>query len=176
MWKLVFFLGVLAVFAACEPIEETPKFLEINGEQTSLSVGTIHDYGTNSEISYREYQLTFANSSSKPSDYIRFNIYSTNTERLQEETYTYAYWGDKGNISWLSLGQNIVYDNSGVAISGTRITESNYSCEGTVDVSMKDEVYKFVFDLTATSNDKTYTIKGEFNELLTEDYISIYTK
>lgn len=174
MRKLTAFLTMVAFFVSCEPIEEAPKYLEINGESADLTMGTIDDNGTNSSITYREYVLTFASGESKPSDYIRFTLYSTSTSRLEEGTYTYTYLGyGAGDISWLKVGKNIQYDNSGVAISGTRINESDFDFEGTVTVSMEDDLYKFVFDLTGVDGDLNYIVKGEFSDLLKEQYISI---
>jgi hypothetical protein len=174
MKKFITFLGVLAFVVSCEPIEEAPKYLEINGESADLTIGTIDDNGTNSSITYREYVLTFASSDTKPSDYIRFTLYSTSTSRLEEGTYNYEYLGyGAGDFSWLKVGKDIQYDNSGVAISGTRINESDYDYEGTVTVSMEDDLYKFVFDLTGVDGDVSYTVMGEFSDLLKEQYISI---
>ncbi len=154
---------------SCEKEESAPKYLEINRVQKELNTGYIHDAGTNDDLTYRLYKLSFVTTKDNPSDYLAFYLYSTSTKRLQEGDYYYTYSDvGPGSISYVSVGQGIEYDNIGVAVEGLKIYDYNSEINGFVSITMKDEVYKFVFDLSATKSGETYSIKGEFNEVLQE--------
>lgn len=157
------------MFNSCGEVEEVSKYLTVNGTKVELSSATLSDYGTDDDITYREYVLRFKTSGTYPSTYLEFNIYSTSTTRLEEGTYTYQYSPiEEGILSYGEFGYNLVYDNTGVATSGVRIEEeSAETFTGTVTVSKKNDNYLFVFDLVASEGDQTYTIEGEFNDVLT---------
>lgn len=175
MKKLFYFssiIAIIALFSSCGEVELPNKFFEINGESYSLEVGQMIDYGTNYDITYRTYDLGFASSSSTPKNYISFYLYSNSTTRIEEGTYSYEYIGSKGSITDVNVGINLTYDGSGEAISGTRFSDYTSTFEGTVTISKKNDNYSFVFDLTITDDDETYTITGEYNDVLSESYFS----
>ncbi len=174
--KLLVNLGSLAavimLLAACGEVEVPNKYFEMDGERYELGIGQIYDRGTDADITYRNYDLGFATSASNPRNYISFELFSNSTTRIEEGSYTYKYWAEKGEISSIVIGTGISYDNSGEAIAGTRYSESNSDFEGTVTVSKKNDNYSFVFDITITRDSESHTITGEFNEVLSEGYFN----
>lgn len=157
------------LFSSCEEVELPTKYMEINNRRIELSTATIDDRGTNHEITYRKYGINFESSGAYPTDYLYLNFYSTSTSRLQEGVYEYAFFtGEPGDISDISLGTNLKYDETGNATSGVRFSEFTGEFSGTIKVEKENGDYKFSFDLEAVYNEITYEIKGIYNAPLSE--------
>lgn len=176
MKKYYLLWAALLVLTSCGVTDVDPKMLEIDGEEAQLNVGYIYDWGTNDDLTYREYELSFADAAEDPSNYISFDIFSTSTLRLQEGTYYYDTGYEEGVVSNVKTGKNIEYDAGGEAVSGLRISDWSWDYSGSVTISMEGDIYTFEFDLTATKDDETHTITGEFTELLEEGWISTKKK
>lgn len=163
-------LAVLIVsLCACEVEEERPSsYYSINGEIYEIPLGFIDDDGTNSEITYRYYDILLSDHLEIPQNYIAFTIHSLSTQRLAEGTYEFSSYG-KGVFNYFELGQNIKYDSSGEAISGVRMSYYNISnVDGTIIVEQEDGDYRFIFEISFEYNSKNYEIKGEYWAPLTE--------
>lgn len=168
----IFFIalaGSLLLFNSCGEIKTPQRYLAVNGEKIELKTASLTDYGTNFYITTREYDLDFATSDFNPSDFLHFTIYSTDLSELAEGVYTYSFGGEQpGTISYVSFGNNIGYDNSNQANSGTRIDDEAAVFSGTVTVSWENDRFYFYFDLVADFNGSTFHIQGEYNDVLTE--------
>lgn len=161
---------LLSVLNSCSTEEERPtSYFSLNGSNYELPYGFIDDDGTNSDITYRMYDIFLSNSSDYPENYIEFTILSNSTERLEEGVYSYQYFYEEGCFTYFALGHSIKYDASGEAISGTRM--SYYSIEdleGTITVEKEDGDYKFIFDLTFTFENNNYNLEGMYWDSLTQ--------
>ena len=176
MKKINLLFMAIAVLTSCGVTDVEPKVLEIDGEQAQLNVGYIGDWGTNDDLTYRQYELTFADVADHPSNYLSFDVFSTSTLRLQEGTYYYDNSYESGAITNVITGKNIEYDAGGKAVAGLRLSDWTWDYSGSVTISMEADIYTFEFDLTAEKDDQTHTIKGEFTELLEEGWISTKKK
>jgi hypothetical protein len=164
-------LGAI-VFSSCSKDDTKPSQFSIDGSQYNLNIGTIDDYGTNNNLTYRSYSLELKDKETKPSAYIKFRMYSPSTTRLEEGTYSYTYDNyEKNRFSWVVFAHSLVYDNNGVITSGKIFDEEDYLIVGTITVGKNSSIYTFDFDFTATDrndNSRTYSLKGHFEKTLTE--------
>lgn len=177
--KNVFYFLVLTaftVFSSCSKDDTVPSEYSVDGTKYSLNVGTIEDTeDTDDALTYRMYDLEFKNSEVNPTAYLKFRMYSPNTTRLQEGTYEYTYTGyAKNKFSYVKFAHSLVYDSKGVVTSGKIYSENDYIIVGTITVGKSGSIYTFDLDFTATDEDdasKKYTIKGHFEEVLTDGYV-----
>ena len=165
-------IAIILLFYSCGEVEVPNKFFELDEERIELSVGKIDDWGTDNDISYRTYRLGFADFTDNPENYISFRILSYSTTRIEEGTYTYQFLPEEGEITSIQVGVDLAYDSSGEAIAGTRFSESNSEFDGTITVSKKNDNYCFVFDIIITRDDETYSLTGEYNDVLSEGYFN----
>jgi len=156
------------LFSGCTKDEERPEnYFEVNGEKYKVPLGYIDDDGTNSEITYRNYDIKICDQLDKSRAFFLFTIKSNSTTRLEEGTYSYSYSYKKGVFSTPTIGFDVVYDERGQAISGTRIKESQMSnIQGSVQVSQEEGDYKFTIDFSFTYNNESYVVKGQFWDTL----------
>ena len=172
------FAGILTIsfFNSCADEEVEPAgHFTYDGNEYTVEYGVIDDKGTNDEITYRKYAIELKSGNiDDPKSYLKFVIYSNSTTRLEEGVYTYAYIAGASEFSYLKFGCDIEYDESGVAISGTRISESSATISGTITVSQEDGDYKFIFDMDVTYNSNTSKLTGEFHDILHDEYVSYY--
>jgi hypothetical protein len=159
---------VALMFNSCGDYTPPEKNMIVNGQKYNLTIATLDDYGTNiNDLTYRKYGLTFKSTDINPENYISFILYSTSTTQLEVGTYTYSISGDEaGTISWNEVGINLQYDASDVVVAGKYMDDFNSTFEGTVTVSMKNDNYDFIFDLTIDNDGTTYHIQGEYNDAL----------
>lgn len=161
----LFFLATLLCLSSCTVEDSKPAdYLSINGQEYSITSGSISDNGTNNDITYRSYfiKLYSGESSYNSENYIQFMIQSNDTQRLQEGTYQIVSTGaDQGEVSYLEVGADIKYDDQSEAISGKKYPYANISDEsGTVIVSQEDGDYKFEIDAKFSHSENEYEIKG----------------
>ncbi|MCG8702384.1 MAG: hypothetical protein MI922_30310 [Bacteroidales bacterium] len=165
-------LVVLALFlTSCDStIEPAEKYMTVNGKKIELEKAYIYDWGTNSDITYREYEITFETEGTYPSDYLEIDFFSSSTTRLNEGTYTYKeYYYAGGNLSNIYVGLNLQYDDKGEAVSGTRFSDWDTDFTGTVTISKKNDNYMFEFDLETEYDGQEYKITGVYNDVLKEN-------
>ncbi len=163
-------LFVLVLGSCSGDEEEAAGVLTVNGTSYDLDYGMIYDHGTDTELTYRTYEIAFKTSDTPtPSNYITFYIRSTSTSRLQEGTYTYEYYSGKGAFSYPKIGFDVKYDSKNEAVEGTILSYSRCDFEGTIEVSKKDGDYLFEIEIEATKGDEKYTVTSDFNDALQDD-------
>jgi len=96
--------GIL-LLASCGDVEAPPKYFTVDGVQVNMAIALLEDFGTDYDITYRSYKLSFRNTENDPSAYLNFMIYSNSTTRIQEGVYDYSYAIRKGFISYIELGE-----------------------------------------------------------------------
>jgi len=166
MRKLFFLFGVatIMIFSGCGDSDERPEsYFTVNGERLFLGEGFIYDWGTNNQITTRNYDIELCDSESAYANYIEFTISSNSTTRLQEGTYSYKQISEKGFFTSPKIGMNIKYDGNDVAISGTRLKEFDMAnISGDIVVTQEEGDYKFVIDMKFEVDGKPYVIYGEY--------------
>ncbi len=163
----ILFGAVLLVASCSSDTKEDAGYIKINGTSYLLTYGIADDYGTNSDISYRNYWIRFQSSEGdEPSHFFTFKLYSTSTTKIGEGTYTYEYFPSQaGEFSWVKTGYNIQYDDAGEQIAGTILLDSQVE-EGSMVITKEGDTYKFDFNIVFIKNNNTYTVTGEFKDIL----------
>lgn len=175
--SILFSLMAVFVMFSCGDgtVEDTTpdNYLEVNGVSYDLTSGVINQDQPNLEASpqYRKFTFEIESSSSNPTSYINFSIYSPSTTSLSDGTYTYQYWGAANNCSDIKIGFDLVYE-SYTAVSGTIISESylDDSYNNTISVASSGDDNIYTFDLKFIKDNTTYLVKGRYEGALTAGY------
>lgn len=169
--SFILILVLLFFISGCGDDEEV-NYLVLDGVTSSLKTGIIQDDGTDYELTKRIYRLEFKDFY-EPSCYIRFELYSTRTDRLAEGVYEYSFDElDAGNVSFLNFAQKLTYDNLGVVISGRRYRDDNLDITGTVTVGKNGSIYTFDFNFSAIDgHNNAISLTGHFEDVLEEGFV-----
>ncbi|MBN2612239.1 MAG: hypothetical protein JXB00_11830 [Bacteroidales bacterium] len=163
--------GFVLLLNACSSDIKDSGFIVFNGESYPLNYGMVEDYGTNDEITYRNYWIGIQSSQGDmPSHYITFELNSNNTAKIGEGTYVYKWYAsDPGEFSSVKVAFDLEYDEYGEKIAGT-VFNYMHVVEGTLVISKNGDYNKFEFNLTFEKENSTYTVTGEFSDVLHEEY------
>lgn len=161
--------SIFIILSSCISDKADTGFIKINETSFTLTFGLVEDYGTNNDISYRNYWIRLQSSmGDQPVHFIVFNLYSTSTVKIGEGTYTYKISPNQGGeFTWVKVGYNIQYDDAGVKVAGTILLDSDVDV-GTIVITNQGDYNKIEFDIVIKKNSVTYTVKGEFKDILHE--------
>jgi len=172
VFNLLLLVTVLFITSCMDSDDEKPdNYFEVNGEKFMMSEAYIDDDGTDNEITYRSYDILLCDSKETKGNYVQFTTLSNSTLRLEEGTYSYKYFLEKGYFGNPEIGMNIEYDSKGQAINGTRYTEYNMNnIMGSVIITQEEGDYKFVINLSFEVDGVAKTAKVIYWGPLSEDY------
>jgi len=171
MKRIITFITLILVVAACKNSHEVSRYLLINNERYEIKEAVIEYLDTSSNMNYSRMAISFRSSKENPDVMLTFVVYATQGNTLQDKTYNYAYTPSTGNISHVSFGESIIYDEYGDVLSGINISESSASISGSVSVERKNEALCFQFNLEADEADTSYIIRGVYNDKFREAYV-----
>lgn len=169
--SLIISLSFLFNFCTFSPDGTKPdNHFSICDTNYFLDYGVIKDYGTNYEITGRNYTILLKSANSFiPANYVNFDIVSTSTSRLNEGTYSFNEDNEAGTFSQVEIGYDLKYDQTYNAVEGKRIYADTYMKTGQIELSMENGDYVFEFDFELMSNDSTYHITGYFTDVLHDE-------
>lgn len=173
--RFTLFLPIILILVKCTNEDNSTNYIKINGKTFPLRYGYIEDNGTDINIKYRIFDIEFRDKEINPSTYIQFRIFSQSTKKLEPGNYIYSYYATKaGELTFLSSGCNIAYDNKNVRISGNVYNENYWDFEGNILVSF-DKYNNYTFDISikgySLETNDSVEIEASFNKNLLEDIV-----
>jgi len=163
----------IMLFATCSKEgDEDAGFINIDGSNYVLKYGLVYDAGLSDDNSYRNYWLRFQSTEGdQPSHFIVLKLYSYDTSIIEEGTYTYDFiQNEAGLFTWVKVGYELQYDKEGELTGGIVLLDS-YVEEGSMMVTREGELLHFEFSIKFIKNLTSYTVSGEFKDVLNEGYV-----
>lgn len=167
---LVVCICVVGLFQSCGPVEEVEprkrNELVMNNSSYTISYATVYDQGTDlsEEPPLRKYQMTFASSQTLAAARLKIALYSADTKKIKDGTYTNGTYG-AGNFYLYYIDYGLVYDVDGIAVEGKEYNswdiDSNKESTITVSSVGQDKEYEFVICL-----DNGDTLQGYYKGAL----------
>jgi len=173
IFKLITCIIGFLLITTCSNDENEINYIKINGKTFPLRYGFIEDNGTDINIKYRIFDIEFTDNEINPSTYIQFRILSYKTTNLETGTYTYNYYANqKGELTFLSIGTNIKYDNKNVRIAGNVYNDNYWDFYGNIIVGF-NKYKNYTFDIyfkgyNLDTND-SIVVEGYFEKNLTQN-------
>lgn len=172
MKKILLFisLATVAILSSCsgDPVEVEKDYIKVNGEEYSLSYGSMKGYTPNLTASpkYREYKIVLNSNSTgvNPQNSIIFYVYSANTTSIADGDYTYTSTGSGAMMfDYPEVKVGMQYEGS-MAVDGTILPRYDIDETKTNKVTVSSEGEDKIYDINLhfTQNGKEYEVEAHY--------------